>query len=119
MSERTDTNLNGRGFAYADGLWLIDKGQRRAIPTPETRNRLFVDNKNFPDEPSLGDIQRGPDINADAAMINDGTTIYFVDNGRARGIASPAVLQKYGFHGGDRVPSTVTASLPKGDVIAD
>lgn len=119
MPERKDTNLNGRGFAYANRLWLIDKGQRRWIPKPETRNRLFVDNKDFKDEPSLGDIEPGPDINEDAAMINDGTIIYFVDNGKARRIANEAVLRKYGFHGGDRVPSTVTASLPKGDVIAD
>jgi hypothetical protein len=118
MPERVDTNLNGRGFAYANTLWIIDRGQRRAIPTPETRNRLFVRDKDFPDEPSLGDIERGPDINVDASMINDGTTVYFFDNGKVRGITSPDVMRKYGFHGGDKVQPSVVEAIPKGDVIA-
>ena len=119
MPGRVDTKLNGQGFKYDNTLWLIDKGQRRGIPSQETRKRLFVDSKPFPLERLLGDIEQGPGINEDASMINDGTTVYFFDNGEARGITSPAVLSKYGFHVGTQLQPSVVQGLPKGDVISD
>ena len=116
---RRDTTLNGRGFAYNNTLWLIDRGQRRGIPSDAVKNRLFEGDKDFHDNPALGDIEQGPGINLEARMINDGTTVYFFDNGEARAITSSDVKKKYGFHGGDYIDPSVVEKLPKGDVIAD
>jgi hypothetical protein len=83
--------------------YLIDQGQRRWIPNPETFNNLFsgevtvsIDSINIP---------RGPDMTNGAILAQCNATVFLIDNNVKRGISSPAVMEKYGFNWG-QVQST-------------
>jgi len=103
-------------------VWLIDRGYKRAIPNSETYNNLFRDWKGIVVDIDVDDIPSGPDISNGAvlATVHGPGTVFLIDNGRKRGIASPAAMNKYHFAWNRiyRVPRILLASIPDGDVIS-
>jgi hypothetical protein len=103
-------------------LYLIDRGQKRHIPNPDTFNNLFRNWSHVEDLYIFDSIETGPPLPDGAilaAAIGSGA-VYLLDLGCKRHVTGPSVMKKYNFNW-DRVyklPPLTLANIPLGDPIA-
>jgi hypothetical protein len=101
-----------------EAVYLIDKGYRRWIPSPETYNNLFRDWSGVYEDLAIADIPLAAPI-TDGAVLAAGlgtTAIYLVDAGVKRWITTEAAMEKYHFNYGRvyNVPMILLLSIGTG-----
>jgi hypothetical protein len=115
-------DLNGIRIQQAgsSAIYLVDRGQKRHIPDPQTFNNLFK-NWSHHEVLDIDSIETGIPLPSGAilaAPIGEGT-VYLLDGGCKRHVTGPAVMTKYNFNW-DRVyklPPISLANIPLGDPI--
>ncbi len=105
-------------------VYVIDRdGYRRLVPFPSTFINLFKDSaltKDLVVADMVEDIAEGPALDDGALLIRgiSSETIYLLDHGMKRPIASSSVMEKYGFnqHCVVVVQQILINAIPTGDV---
>jgi hypothetical protein len=101
-------------------IWLIDRGQRRLIPNPQTFNNLFGNWSNS-EVLDLESIERGPDITSGAVLCRaaGNAGVWLLDQGRKRLVANSNTMGKYNFDWRKVVslPPHVLECIQSGDMI--
>lgn len=106
------------------GLYLVDRGQKRPIPSDATRDRVFIKKPKIIEDIDIDDIETGPALPRDAIIArgNKETGQYLIDHDVKRGIKSEETLKKYQFKGATQrtltvVDQAIINSIPVGDTI--
>jgi hypothetical protein len=103
-------------------IYLVDRGQKRHIPDPDTFNNLFKNWSHVEDLYTFDLIETGipmPTGAILAAAIGSGT-VYLLDWNCKRHVTGPSVMKKYNFSW-DRVyklPPLTLANIPLGEPIS-
>jgi hypothetical protein len=115
-------DMNGLRIRQAggDAMYLVDRGQKRHIPNPETMNNLF-NNWSHYDVLDIESIETGPPIPSGAILASPvgSGSVYLLDGGCKRHVTGPSVMKKYNFNW-DRVyklPPISLANITTGDAI--
>jgi len=127
-------NQEALGFVPADcnglriqkpgdrAIYLVDRGQKRHIPDPDTFNNLFANWSHNEEMYILDSIETGIPLPSGAilaAAIGSGT-VYLLDWNCKRHVTGPSVMKKYNFSW-DRVyklPPLTLANIPVGEPIS-
>jgi hypothetical protein len=96
-----DRRFNGRR-AKGEGeeaIYLVDRGYLRHVPNPRTYVNLFPDWEGLDESEELFSLPFGKPISDGAilARAEDDDTVYLVEHGVKRPLASREVLEKYHF----------------------
>jgi hypothetical protein len=105
-------------------IYIIDhNGYRRLVPFPSTFISLFKDStldQDLLDADMVAEMAEGPPLDEGAILIRgiSSESIYLIDQGKKRSIASQEVMGKYGFNEDCVivVPQILINSIPTGDV---
>src|SRR4051794_27098197 len=101
MTIRTD--LDGLRFRMPGHpeVFLVDHGLRRHIADPATYDNMFRDWNSIIQDPSINNIDIGPDIIPGSVLIQavGQNEVYWVDRGTGttRHIDNPATMDRYDF----------------------
>ena len=98
-------DLDGLKFRMpgSDGVYLIDQGQKRGIPSAAVFDALFRDWSDIHLDINIDNIENGPPIPETAILFRctDSSSVFFLDgvapNQTKRGITSPAVMDRFRF----------------------
>lgn len=117
-------DLNGLRVRPPQGpaVFLVDRGDRRWIPNPETYNNLFRDWNGTITDLDADQIPQAAQLDDGAILIRGAgqAPVYLTDQGRKRWVTSPAAMDKYYFDWNKivEVPPIVVNSIPDGDPIS-
>lgn len=102
-------------------IYLVDQGLRRAVPDPSTYNNLFRDWEGIVVDIDVDAVPLGPPIAHGAVLVRaDGApSVYLVDRGVKRLVASPETMNRYHFAWSriHVVPPSLVDAIPVGQTI--
>ena len=103
-------------------IYLMDQGRKRGITDPMTYNGLFRDWNTVVQDVDVNEIDNGPVVDPRNILVQGygEATIYLLDQGKKRGITSPATMDRYDFswYKVHHVPVALLQQINDGPVIA-
>ena len=80
-------------------IYLVDRGQRRWIPNPETYDRLFRNWEGIQESGFYALVEVGPQISAEAQLVRGAgrPEVFLIEPYSKRWISSPAAMDRYYF----------------------
>ena len=109
-------------------IYLVEGGERRWIPNPDTLNNLFADPSLTTVDIGSLSIPLGNNItngailsHCDTAGHPDSGAIFLIDSGTKRHIANPEIMNKYNFNWNTvvNVPCILLQYIPSGPALTN
>lgn len=98
-------------------IYMILHGKRRWVPNPSTYSNLFGNDNNVHEVLDADIVPDGGQLSDGAILARpkNGPAIYLISNGQKQHVASPPVIDKFGFRGVVReVDHVLIESIPEG-----